>query len=150
MPSVAVSSRRQGRPKRVDQHRSATLRRSHSNAYPVSPQLGRLRRDVDPVQTGGVLAQDLPLDLEGQIHVVLLFQVLWQLECHKLLDPLPIRRCPAFNTIPPSRGGTLIGDGTIMIVSPVPDACWTWAKVLNGAVALPSPPAAAVALTYHL
>src|SRR5271165_4740970 len=63
--------------------------------------------------------------------------------------PPPIRRCPAFNTIPPSRGGTLTDDGSIMIVSPGPDACWTRAKLLNGALALPSPPAAAVALTYH-
>src|SRR6516162_3784337 len=64
--------------------------------------------------------------------------------------PPPIRRWPVFKTMPPSSGGTLRGDGTTMIVSPGPDACWTWAKVLNGAAALPFPPPAAVALTYHL
>jgi hypothetical protein len=37
-----------------------------------------------------------------------------------------------------------------MIVSPGPEACWTLARVLNGAEAVPIPTAAAVALTYQL
>src|SRR5882672_11193536 len=37
--------------------------------YSYAPfQLGRLCRDVDPVQAGGIFAQDLPFDIEGQIH----------------------------------------------------------------------------------
>ena len=64
---------------------------SPCEAYPVLAELGRLCRDVDPVQAGGIFAQDLPLDIEGQIHVVLLFQVLRQLERHELFDQ-PLRR----------------------------------------------------------
>src|SRR6516225_3065607 len=66
--------------------RAVASSESASAAYPIPAQLGRLRRDVDPVQAGGVFAQDLALDLESQIHVVLLFQVLRQLERHELLD----------------------------------------------------------------
>jgi hypothetical protein len=41
-------------------------------------------------------------------------------------------------------------DGSIMMVSPGPNASWTAARVLKGAVALPLPPAAALALTYQV
>src|SRR5438128_2488159 len=67
------------------------LPRSPSAAYPVPPQLGGLRRDIDSVETSGVFAQDLALSLEGQSHVVLLFQVLRELEGHELVDK-PSRR----------------------------------------------------------
>ena len=49
------------------------LPRSQSDANPVLSELGRLRRDVDPVEASDVFTQDLPLDLEGQIYVVFLF-----------------------------------------------------------------------------
>ena len=45
---------------------------SPSTAYPVAAQSGRLRGDIDPVQAGRVLTQDLAFDLEGQIDVVFL------------------------------------------------------------------------------
>jgi hypothetical protein len=37
-----------------------------------------------------------------------------------------------------------------MIVSPGREACWTLARVLNGAEAVPCPTATAEALTYHV
>ena len=46
--------------------------RSPSGADPVPAQLGRLRRDLDPVEASGISPQDLTLDLECQIDVVLL------------------------------------------------------------------------------
>src|SRR6516162_7893004 len=51
---------------------SAGSRRSPSGGYPVLAKLGRLSRYVDPVQASHVFTQDLLLDLQGQIHVVLL------------------------------------------------------------------------------
>src|SRR6516162_6829600 len=59
---------------------------SRSDADPVLPQPRGLRRNVDPVEASGVLAQDLALDLRGQIDVVLLLQLLRQLVRHELLD----------------------------------------------------------------
>ena len=52
----------------------------------------RLQRalDVDVVQPGDVAADDLPLDLIGQINPVLGFEVLGQLEGHELVQ-LPVR-----------------------------------------------------------
>jgi len=52
--------------------------RSLTGGQPNRVQLGRLCRDVDPVQAGDVFTQYLLLDLQGQIHVVLLFQILRQ------------------------------------------------------------------------
>jgi hypothetical protein len=60
-------------PIRVGQYRRATLPRSCSAAYAVAGKFSRLRRDVDPVQAGRVLTQDLAFDLKGQIDVVFLF-----------------------------------------------------------------------------
>src|SRR6266478_8094331 len=55
---------------------SAELSRLLSDGDPVPAELGGLRCDVDPVEAGDVFAQDLALDLEGQIDVVFLFQIL--------------------------------------------------------------------------
>src|SRR6185312_2419823 len=63
--------------------------------------------------------------------------------------PSPISRCPGLSAMPPSSGGTESGDASTTIVSPGPDAAWTTARLLNGALALPSPPPAARALTYQ-
>src|SRR6185437_13534824 len=63
--------------------------------------------------------------------------------------PSPISRCPGLSAMPPSSGGTESGDASTTIVSPGPDAAWTTARLLNGALALPSPPPAALALTYQ-
>ena len=49
---------------------------SSCGAEAVPDQLGGLRGDLDAVEAGGVLAQDLALDLGGQIDVVLLLQIL--------------------------------------------------------------------------
>lgn len=57
---------------------AAGSRRSLCGGYPIPAQLGRLSRYVDPVQAGDVFTQYLLLDLQGQIHVVLLFQILRQ------------------------------------------------------------------------
>src|ERR1700676_5044533 len=50
----------------------------------------------------------------------------------------PASVCPACSTMPPSRGGTLVGTATMMIVSPGLDAACTWARLLNGEVTPPS------------
>src|SRR6516162_653754 len=52
--------------------------KSLSGGQPIRVQLGRLSRYVDPVQAGDVFTQYLLLDLQGHIHVVLLFQILRQ------------------------------------------------------------------------
>jgi hypothetical protein len=57
---------------------AAGSRRSPSGGYPVLAKLGGLSRYVDPVQAGDIFTQDLAFDLQGQIHVVLLFQILRQ------------------------------------------------------------------------
>src|SRR5271154_1658906 len=44
----------------------------------------------------------------------------------------PASVCPACSAMPPSRGGTLVGTETMMIVSPGLDAACTWARLLNG------------------
>jgi hypothetical protein len=55
--------------------RTTHTTRSPSETYPVPAELGRLGRDIDPIEAGGVFAQDLALDLKGQIDVILLFQI---------------------------------------------------------------------------
>src|SRR5712691_3810562 len=62
--------------------RTVHTTKSPSETYLVPAELDRLGRDVDPIEAGGVFAQDLALDLKGQIDVILLFQIVRQLERH--------------------------------------------------------------------
>src|SRR5499427_8130110 len=55
-------------------------------AYCILAEFCLLRRDVNPIQTRGIFAENLALDLQGQIDTVLLFDVVRQLKRHKLLN----------------------------------------------------------------
>jgi hypothetical protein len=59
---------------------------SQFDAYPILAEFCLLRRDVNPIQTRGIFAENLALDLQGQIDAVLFFDVVGQLKRHKLLN----------------------------------------------------------------
>jgi hypothetical protein len=61
-------------------------------AYRIAAQFLAMDGRVNPIQAGCIFAQDFPLGFQGQLHPVLLTNIVRQLKGHQLLN-LPLG-CP--------------------------------------------------------